>query len=194
MSMKNALNTIPLAAILRDWIKNPNKTKPLGPKMESVFGRNKITAESEISIFGERLDAKTPEEDSWLPRIQNWLELGAKVQHLIIEPHPHTLKQLEYLRRKFPSFRSYVVSDASKLTQKEQLEIAERKDFHFTLFKNPNMLWLEERHSAGEPCAFNCEIVRDKHMETDARPRRLREIYEGLRKSAIAQTPPDYAI
>jgi hypothetical protein len=108
--------------------------------------------------------------EAWKKCLADWLQAGADVDYILIEPEQSAWQRLVDLAREaevnnWPGkLMPQRISNIANLDQ-PQIDYAERyRTYHFTLFHEPAMLWEEGNHPKGSHLAYNCRFRDNKSL------------------------------
>lgn len=145
------------------------------------FKKRDDTPETVIYIAGERFDNPLP--DIWTERCKSWLEAGAQIKHIIVQPSELTQTRSSELQNHFAKFETFVIPSPKDIEDPKLQEYAYYIiNSHITLWDNPRrqMAWLETTHHPKEKYAYNCEFIDKNRGRYDERITNHRQNILGL--------------
>ena len=97
----------------------------------------------------------------WTSYLENWLERGVSVEYFLQNPTAEALEIIRGLSRRHGkgSFQAFVLDAKAELTSDEKRRLSAWKTFHFALFSNPELVWVENYHPPGTTEARECRYL-----------------------------------
>ncbi len=120
-----------------------------------------LTGASRIKIVGADGASVCQENYRWTGDLMRWVELGAHVEYLLLNPGESAIARLSREAEKSRDSEGslHVIRlDANKAVKNEDAALLQRwQTFHFISFSDPKQLWVEQSHPAGSvahDCAY----------------------------------------
>jgi len=121
----------------------------------------------------------------WLGMLESWLEQGADVNLYYQAPDKNSLTRLNTLIQAQGSALS--VRDFSRTAEYVPGGVAAievLQTFHFSLFENPNQLWIEQQHLPGAKRTFDCEYLPKEICRGDMRYKQFLDLTRILERTS----------
>ena len=121
----------------------------------------------------------------WPHMVEKWLQTEASVDLYCQSIHPIVLSNHSALTnlQHYPHFTLYQI-DSNRAHPHITRLLKDLETFHFTLFENPNQVWLESYHAPGNSAMQDCEFVPSKHYEKDPRMQEYKSVVEEIKPFA----------
>jgi len=165
------------------------------PSMQNEVSVNQETLVSMLEYDLYLFNRKFPCAD-WTEMVRTWLKKGARIDFYFQRMHLLAGQNLRQLQQENPDKVSFynmlgipdgVIINANEKPIKSKTFLNKFKTFHFTLFQNPNQLWLEGTHLPRARFMYDCELFRPK--DYDAMPERIREYEQIIKQLKIYCQP-----
>lgn len=126
---------------------------------------------------GPNLDGK--KYAGWIKTLRLWLERGAEINYLLLDPNPSILGHLRRsLSEKGWKIRIYSVKKSLRVPSEMRQMLKDWRTTHFAVFENPPQFWLESRHKPSEVHAEDCYFFPRKIAEKSSLPKEYKERFE----------------
>ncbi|CAN0536339.1 unnamed protein product, partial [Laminaria digitata] len=125
-----------------------------------------VTAGAVVHIVGSGYYAQTHQGAFWLKSLQAWLDRGAVVHYLLIDPHSAGQEKLKLLVA-HPKFHLH-----SRVAPGESNLMRKYSTFHPLLVEMNNgdrLMWIEHCHPKDSPLAFEVDFVAPSEARHDSR-------------------------
>lgn len=121
-----------------------------------------IGKDTHIKVVGYDGSGMVRENYPWLPKIKEWVGKGCTIDYLLLNPTQEVIETAADLTQSSNgAFRAYRVDHDSDLSDDLQEDLSDWLVQHFTLFSNPQSMWLESYHPPHEPEAKDCHFINE---------------------------------
>lgn len=139
------------------------------PTLDQMAGRY-VNSGTDVDIVEYDLVQFRPDAISdWEGMVTRWLDKGAHVGIYCQTVHPGAVGVLNNMTARYPHLAildySAVPKDKIPFTKPEH-SLDTMKTFHFALFNNPRLMWLEGNHPIGSDVMNDCEWVPETMIDT----------------------------
>ncbi len=110
----------------------------------------------EYDLYKFRCEA--PANVNWGEMVRHWAGTAKDIEIYYNKFSNEAAKTLDHLLRDFQNIKLYNFSKANFSVYPLNV-LRKTPDFHFTVFNNPDQLWIERRHSEYSDNAFGCEYI-----------------------------------
>lgn len=125
----------------------------------------------------------------WTEMASTWLKKGAHIDFYFQRMNPLASQNLWTLQHENPDSVGFynivgipdgTILDGNGKPTKSKTFLKEVRTFHFTLFQNPNQVWLEGNHRPKSRIMNDCELIRPEDYSIDERVREYEQIIKQL--------------